>query len=301
MARTRRRFDSRFKAKVALDAVRELRTISELAKQFKVHPSQVTLWKKQLLSGAEQVFESSGGKSSKSDEPEAGELYEQIGRLKVELEWLKKKLPRTREESLKWIDRDHSSLSVRRQCALLGIARSQLYYEPVPEKDENLELMRLIDGQYLKTPFWGSRNMTVFLRGRGYTVNRKRTQRLMGKMGLEGLAPGPSTSRPAPGHKVYPFLLKDLVIERPNQVWSSDITYVPLQRGFLYLVAVMDWYSRHVLSWRLSNSLEVEFCVEALDEALNQGSPEIFNTDQGSQFTSGLFTDRLSSQGIRRQ
>ncbi len=175
MARTRRRFDSRFKAKVALEAVRELRTVSEIAKQFKVHPSQVALWKKQLLSGAEQVFDSSGGKSSKRDEPEAGELYEQISRLKVELEWLKKKLPRTREEALRGIDRDHESLSVRWQCALLGIHRSRLCYEPVPETAENLELMRLIDGQYLKTPFWGSRNMTVFLRRRGYSANRKRT------------------------------------------------------------------------------------------------------------------------------
>lgn len=199
---------------------------------------------------------------------------------------------------MKWIDRDHESLSVRRQCALLGIARSQLYYEAAPETAINLELMRLIDGQSLKTPFWGSRNMTVFLRRRGYAVNRKRTQRLMGKMGLEGLAPGPSTSRPAPGHKVYPYLLKDLLIERPNQVWSSDITYVPLRHGFLYLVAVMDWYSRHVLSWRLSNSLDVEFCLEALDAALDRGTPEIFNTDQGSQFTSRVFTERLSSRSI---
>lgn len=207
-------------------------------------------------------------------------------------------MPRTREESLKWIERGHRSLSVRRQCALLGIPRSQLYYEAVPEKEANLELMRLIDGQYLKTPFWGSRNMTAFLRRRGYPVNRKRIQRLMRKMGLEGLAPGPSTSRPAPGHQVYPYLLKDLVIEGPNQVWSSDITYVPLRHGFLYLVAVMDWYSRHVLSWRLSNSLEVAFCLEALEAALETGRPEIFNTDQGSQFTSRDFTDRLLTASI---
>lgn len=207
-------------------------------------------------------------------------------------------MPRTGEDSLKWIDRDHEFLSVRRQCALLGIHRSRWYYEAVPETGENLELMRLIDGQYLKTPFWGSRNMTVFLRRRGHAVNRKRIQRLMRKMGLEGLSPGPSTSRPAAGHKVYPYLLRDVVVERPNQVWSSDITYVPLRAGFLYLVAVMDWYSRHVLSWRLSNSLDVEFCVEALDEALRTGRPEIFNTDQGSQFTSGDFTGRLLGASI---
>lgn len=199
---------------------------------------------------------------------------------------------------MKWIDRGHPELSVRRQCALLGIHRSQLYYEPVPEKPEDLELMRLIDEQYLKTPFWGSRNFGVFLRKRGYRVNRKRIQRLMRKMGLEGISPGPSTSRPSPGHKVYPYLLRDMLIERPNQVWSSDITYVPLGQGYLYLVAVMDWYSRLVLSWRLSNSLDAEFCVSALEEALEGGRPEIFNTDQGSQFTSVLFTDRLQSASI---
>jgi putative transposase len=199
---------------------------------------------------------------------------------------------------LKWIDQGHPKLSVRRQCALLGIHRSQLYYEPASEKPENLELMRLIDRQYLKTPFWGSRNFRVFLRNRGYRVNRKRIQRLMRKMGLEGISPGPSTSRPSPGHKVYPYLLKDVLIERPNQVWSSDITYVPLGQGYLYLVAVMDWYSRLVLSWRLSNSLDAEFCVSALEDALERGRPEIFNTDQGSQFTSALFTDRLQSAAI---
>jgi putative transposase len=189
-------------------------------------------------------------------------------------------------------------LSVRRQCALLGIHRSQLYYEPVPEKPENLELMRLIDEQYLKTPFWGSRNMGVFLEKQGHPVNRKRIQRLMRKMGLEGISPGPSTSRPTPGHKVYPYLLKDVIIERPNQVWSSDITYVPLGQGYLYLVAVMDWYSRLVLSWRLSNSLDADFCVEALDDAFEYGRPEIFNTDQGAQFTSTGFTQRLLSESI---
>lgn len=159
--------------------------------------------------------------------------------------------------------------------------------------------MRLIDEQYLKTPFWGSRNMAVFLSKRtGKAVNRKKTQRLMRKMGLAGLAPGPSTSKRHPRHKVYPYLLRDIVIERPNQVWCSDITYIPLQRGYLYLVAVQDWYSRHVISWRLSNSLDVEFCLEALDEALHLGCPEIFNTDQGSQFTSRDFTDRLHSHQI---
>ena len=183
---------------------------------------------------------------------------------------------------MRWIEHDHPELSVRRQCALLGIPRSQLYYEPVAEKPENLELMCLIDEQYLKTPFWGSRNIGAFLWKQGHQVNRKRIQRLMRKMGLEGMSPGPSTSRPTPGHKVYPYLLKDVLIERPNQVWSSDITYVPLGQGYLYLVAVMDWYSRLVLSWRLSNSLDADFCVDALDEALEHGRPEISHGPGGS-------------------
>jgi putative transposase len=188
---------------------------------------------------------------------------------------------------------------VRRQCQLLNIHRSQLYYEPVRESAENLQLMRLLDEQYLKTPFWGSRNMTIFLSKRTQQpVNRKKTQRLMRKMGLEGIAPGPSTSRRHAAHKVYPYLLRDVLVERPNQVWCSDITYVPLRRGFLYLVAVMDWYSRHVISWRLSNSLDVEFCLEALEDAFDHGTPEIFNTDQGAQFTSRAFTDRLLTRSI---
>lgn len=208
-------------------------------------------------------------------------------------------MPRTRDEALKWIDRDHDSLSIRRQCQLLNIHRSQLYYEPASESDENLLLMRLIDEQHLKTPFWGSRNMTVFLSKRTHkAINRKKTQRLMRKMGIEGMAPGPSTSRRHPRHKVYPYLLRDVLVERPNQVWCSDITYIPLRRGFLYLVAIMDWYSRHVISWRLSNSLDVDFCLEALDEAFDHGTPEVFNTDQGAQFTSRPFTDRLLSRSI---
>ena len=200
---------------------------------------------------------------------------------------------------MQWIDRDHESLSVRRQCEILGVHRSQLYYEPRPESEENLELMRLIDEQHLQRPTWGSRNMGVYLSKRtNKAVNRKRTQRLMRLMGLEGMAPGPSTSKRHPRHKVYPYLLNDVVIERPNQVWCSDITYVPLRHGFLYLVAVMDWYSRHVLSWKLSNSMDVDFCLEALDEALQRGRPDIFNTDQGVQFTSRFWTDRLQAKDI---
>jgi putative transposase len=184
-------------------------------------------------------------------------------------------------------------LNIGQQCELLGLPRSSYYYEPVPESEENLCLMRLIDRQYLETPFYGSRNMTTHLVRAGYPVNRKRIRRLMRIMGLEGVFPGRKTTIPAKGHAVYPYLLRGLLIDRPDQVWCSDITYVPLRHGFLYLVAVMDWFSRHVLAWRLSNTLDVAFCIAATEAALARGQPEIFNTDQGSQFTSAAFTSLL--------
>jgi putative transposase len=197
------------------------------------------------------------------------------------------------------IDREHPRLSLVRQCALLGISRSSLYCQPTGAGAQDLELMALMDRQYLKTPFYGSRRMTVWLRTQGHQVNRKRVRRLMQLMGLEAIYRHPNTSKPAPGHKIYPYLLRGLEINRVNQVWATDITYIPMARGFLYLVAIMDWHSRYVLAWRLSNTLEVDFCVEALEEALRQGKPEIFNTDQGSQFTSEAFTGRLLAQGIQ--
>jgi len=187
---------------------------------------------------------------------------------------------------------------VRRQCELLGLHRSNLYYEPVPDNVENLRLMRLIDEEYLRHPFLGSRRMVLWLATQKEAVNRKRVQRLLQNMGIQGIAPGPGTTVRATGHKVYPYLLRGVEITRPNQVWACDITYVPMQRGYLYLTAVMDWFSRCVLSWRLSNSMDVEFCLAALEEALHHGRPEIFNTDQGSQFTSQEFTGRLAAESI---
>jgi putative transposase len=196
------------------------------------------------------------------------------------------------------VDWEQEQLSVRQQCALLGLARSSLYYAAVPASAEELALMRRIDEQYLHTPFYGSRRMAVWLQRQGYVINRKRVQRLMRWMGLEALYPKPRTSASGSGRQRYPYLLRNLEIIRPNQVWSADITYVPLRRGFLYLVAVLDWYSRYVLSWRLSNSLDEEFCVSALEEALESGRPEIFNTDQGAQFTGQEFVGRLEGAGI---
>lgn len=197
------------------------------------------------------------------------------------------------------IEPHHLQLSIRRQCEVVGLHRSTLYYQPAGESAFNLHLMRVIDEQYLKTPFYGWPRMTAHLHRQGYQVNHKRVQRLMQKMGLQAIYPQRRTSMAAQGHKVYPYLLRNQAITRPNQVWSADITYIPMLRGFMYLVAAMDWYSRYVLAWQLSNTLDGLFCLDALDLALAQGKPDIFNTDQGAQFTALAFTSRLEATGIR--
>ena len=197
------------------------------------------------------------------------------------------------------IDREEPKLSLVRQCALLGISRSSLYYLPTEAGAEDVELMARIDQPYLKTPFYGSRRMPAWLRNHGHPVNRKRVRRLMQLIGLAAIYRRPNTSKPNPGHKVYPYLLRGLEINRVNQVWAIDITYIPMARGFRYVVAIMDWHSRYVLAWRLSNTLEVACCVAALEEALSKGRPQIFNTDQGSQFTSEAFTSMLLAQGVQ--
>ncbi len=189
-------------------------------------------------------------------------------------------------------------MSVRRQCELLGVSRSSLYYEPGGEAAEDLRLMRRIDEQYTARPFYGSRRMTVWLNEQGEEVNRKRVQRLMRVMGLEAIYPKPRLSTAGKGHRIYPYLLRGVKVQRRDQVWSTDITYVPMPSGFMYLAAVIDWYSRYVIGWRLSNTLDGSFCLEMLEDALRVGKPEVFNTDQGVQFTAATFTGRLESAGV---
>ena len=192
------------------------------------------------------------------------------------------------------IERDHPALSIVAQCRLLSISRSSFYHEPAGETERNLGLMRLIDQQFLDTPFYGVRQMTWHLQNEGHGVNQKRIRRLMRLMRLMPIYQKPNTSKPAKGHKTYPYLLGGLRIDRPGQVWCADITYLPMRRGFLYLVAIMDWASRRVLAWRLSNTMDADFCIEALEEAMaRHGRPEIFNTDQGGQFTTPRFTDKI--------
>jgi putative transposase len=200
-----------------------------------------------------------------------------------------------------WIETDHPNLSIVQQCSLSGLARSSFYHEPSGvESDENLRLMRQIDELYLKRPFYGSPRMTDWLGEWGWRVNEKRVARLMRVMGIQAILPGPHTSRPHPAHRVYPYLLRGLEIRAANEVWCADITYVPLRRGFMYLIAIMDWFSRYVLAWALSNTQDVGCCVTALQQALKRhGPPEIFNTDQGAQFTSEEFTSALQRSDIR--
>lgn len=206
----------------------------------------------------------------------------------------------SRERRKEMVKTDHQKLSITRQCELVDISRSSWYYEAFGETELNLKLMRLIDEQFMEEPSYGARQMARHLRRQGYWVNRKRVKRLMQKMGLRAIYQKPNTSKPHPGHKIYPYLLRGVEITKPNHVWCADVTYIPMRKGFLYLVAVMDWASRKVLSWRLSNTMDAEFCVSALKEALAKyGKPDIFNTDQGSQFTSIAFTETLKKAEVK--
>jgi putative transposase len=197
------------------------------------------------------------------------------------------------------IESTHPEISIRRQCELLELNRSTYYYAPAAESEYNLHLMRLIDEQYLKTPFYGWPRMTAYLQREGYAVNHKRIRRLMQLMGLQAIYPKRKTSLAGKGHKIYPYLLRGLEIARPSQVWSADITYVPMRYGFVYLVAILDWFSRYVLAWQLSNTLDGRFCLDTLQQALRLGQPDIFNTDQGVQFTALEFTGCLEAAGVR--
>jgi putative transposase len=212
----------------------------------------------------------------------------------------KKNLDSVAEERRQWIDPNYSEIAIARQCELLGVARSSYYYDPQEETAQNLRIMRLLDEQYTRTPFYGIRRMTAWLRKNcGEKVNHKRVARLLRLMGLETIYQKPRLSLPDAQHKIYPYLLRGVKIQRPNQVWSTDITYVRLHAGYVYLVAIMDWFSRYVISWEVSVTLESEFCISALDRALQTGRPEIFNTDQGSQFTSVDFIHPLKALGVQ--
>ncbi|WP_198005472.1 IS3 family transposase [Sulfitobacter sp. EE-36] len=295
----RRNFTDQFKAKVALEALRGDKTVQEIAAKHQLHPNQVSTWKRQAIDGMADVF--SGGKQSGPTEAEVKELHAKIGRLAVENDFLSEGLkPVSPEEKRAMIIRDHPELSISKQCKLVRLSRSAFYYTPVGIDADTLAMMKEIDRVFTKYPFFGSRQIAAYLRREEIAVGRHRVRRLMAKMGLEAVYKRPKTSQPHPQHPVYPYLLRSLQIERPNQVWCADITFVPVRNGFLYLVAIMDWASRKVLSWRLSNTMHADFCVEALQEAIvKYGPPEICNTDQGSQFTGSAWITTLTAAGAR--
>jgi putative transposase len=295
----RKRRSAEVKAKVALEAIKGQKTVNEIASEYGVHPTQIAQWKKQALEELPEIFSQRRQKGAQQEEALKDALYQQIGQLKVKLDWLKKKLSDRVEEKRLLIEPVHESISIARQCELVGLARSSYYYQGAGESAENLQLMRLVDEQYTRTPFYGIKRMTTWLETHGYAVKHKRVARLMRLMGLEAIYPKPRLSLPGITQQKYPYLLRGLPIERVHQVWSADITYIRLQRGFLYLVAILDWFSRYVLSWSVSITLDTSFCLEALEAALAVSQPEIFTSDQGVQFTSAEFTRRLQSANIR--
>nr|WP_245913499.1 IS3 family transposase [Caenispirillum bisanense] len=298
---TRKRYSAEFKAKVALEAIKGELTLAELAAKHGIHQTMIAAWKRQAIEGMAATFSGKAEAAGAASEAEVAKLHAKIGQLVVERDFLGQGLrSMSVERRRQMIELDHPVLSIARQCALVSISRSSFYYSPTGENPLNLMLMRLIDEAFLECPFYGSRQMARHLRRHGYVVGRKRVSRLMAKMGLSPIYQKPRTSAPHPQHPIYKYLLRGFAITRPNQVWCADITYIPMRRGFLYLVAIMDWATRKVLSWRLSNTMEADFCIEALEEALARfGTPEIFNTDQGSQFTSPRFTDILKDSGVR--
>ena len=298
MSVKRRVHSAAFKGKVALEALKELKPINVLASQYEIQPNQISTWKKQLKESVSEIFSRKRGKAKEDTRKAEKRLYEEIGRLKMELDWLKKK-SEPYSDPIDLIESNDNSISIQRQCDLLGISRSRYYYKPAVESELNLKLMRVIDEIYTDCPFYGSRRMVIELERRFFRVNRKRVQRLMRLMEIEAIYPKPKLSQRNSEHKVYPYLLRNILIDRPNQVWSTDITYIPMQDGFMYLTAVIDWYSRYILSWRISNTLDNDFCIEALNDALSQGLPDIFNTDQGVQFTSKKFTKRLTDVDVK--
>ncbi|HET7300322.1 MAG TPA: IS3 family transposase [Oleiagrimonas sp.] len=294
--RPRRNHSPEFKAKVALTAIRGEKPLAELAEQFDVHPNQITQWKAQLLERAATAF---GGGKPEAPPVDLKALHAKIGELALENGFFRTRARKSGfAERKAMIDRNHP-LPVARQAELAGISRGTVYYLPKPVGTDDLALMRRIDELHLEHPFAGSRMLRDLLRQEGIVVGRKHVRTLMRRMGVEALYRRPSTSRRNARHPIYPYILRGLKIDHANQVWAMDITYIPMARGFVYLAAVVDWYSRRVLSWRLSITLDTAFCVEAVEEALQRyGKPEIFNTDQGCQFTSEAFTDLLKQHGI---
>jgi putative transposase len=274
---------------VALEAIKGHKTANEIAAEYGVHPTQIAQWKKQALDGLPDLFSTRISEQESLEEALIASLYQHIGQLKVQVDWLEKNQKHCIEAKRALIEPGHPDLSIVQQCELLGLARSSYYYEPVPTSEENLHLMHLLDEQYTRTPFYGTRKMTAWLHTQGYPIDRKRVRRLQRLMGLEAISPKPGTSVPGIVEQRYPYLVRGMNIERCNQVWSCDITYIRLQRGFIYLMAIIDWCSRYVLSWEISVMLDISFCLEALDRALLLQSGAASSSVGLSNASAGLY------------
>ncbi|WP_410169646.1 IS3 family transposase [Acinetobacter haemolyticus] len=296
--RPRRNHSNDFKAKVALAAIKAEKTLAELSAEFDVHQNQIIDWKNQLISASSQAFDQS---KAPSEPPiDLKKLHAKIGEQALEIDFFEGVLKETGPlQPQKLID-DSLQISVSKQAKLLKVSRGCYYYRPKPVSSSDLKLMRCIDELHMQYPFAGSRMMRDLLNRQGHHIGRRHTRTLMKKMGIQALYCKPNLSQANQAHRKYPYLLKGLAIQRSNQVWSTDITYIPMAKGFVYLCAVIDWHSRKVLAHRVSISMEVDFCISVLNEAIEKyGSPEILNTDQGSQFTSDAFIDVLKSNGIQ--
>ncbi|RSB96089.1 IS3 family transposase [Acinetobacter sp. FDAARGOS_541] len=296
--RPRRNHSNDFKAKVALAAIKAEKTLAELSAEFDVHQNQIIDWKNQLISASSQAFDQS--KAPTEPPIDLKKLHAKIGEQALEIDFFRRCVEETGPlQPQKLID-DSLQISVSKQAQLLKVSRGCYYYRPKPVSASDLKLMRCMDELHMQYPFAGSRMMRDLLNRQGHHIGRRHTRTLMKKMGINALYCKPNLSQANQAHRKYPYLLKGLAIQRSNQVWSTDITYIPMAKGFVYLCAVIDWHSRKVLAHRVSISMEVTFCIETLNEAIEKyGRPEIFNTDQGSQFTSDAFIDVLKSNDIQ--
>ncbi|WBX37006.1 IS3-like element ISAcsp5 family transposase [Acinetobacter schindleri] len=296
--RKRRNHSAEFKVKVALAAIKGDHTLAELSTQFDLHQNQIIDWKNQLLEQSVNIF----SRPTAQQEPEIDlkALHAKIGHQALQIDFFRRCAQKNRAaERQKMIDKTHQ-LSVRQQSQLIQINRSTLYYKPKEISSTDLSWMRLIDEIHLDYPFMGSRMIRDMLQRQGHQIGRRKVRRLMRLMGIHALYPKPNTSKPNLAHRIFPYLLKNMVIDHSNQVWCTDITYIPMAKGFVYLCAVIDWHSRKVLAHRVSISMETDFCIDALQEAIvKYGCPEVFNTDQGSQFTSEAFLNELKLRNIR--
>jgi putative transposase len=298
----RKQYSPEFKSKIVLEILKEEKTLSQLSSEYGVHTTQLKNWKKEALENLPQLFDKRNIEAMKKDyEKQIQDLYAEIGRLTTQLSWLKKNLASTmtREQRIALVEWDNPEIPIATQARLLSINRTSLYYKPVGPSPEEIAIKHRIDEIYTEHPYYGSRRITAQLRREGFEVNRKAVQRHMREMGITGIHPGPNLSRRNQQHKVYPYLLRNLEITHPDQVWGIDITYIRLQKGWMYLVAIMDWYSRYVVGWEMDLTLEISFVLDVVKRSLARSRPEIMNSDQGSQFTSPQYIELLKNAGVQ--